>query len=330
MYATISQTKIQNLAGSLIHNKRKHKNLDNVDYSKTQKNITLLDFKYKNQNDFLETKKREIKEHNKLNNTKHRMIQKDKSFSQEFIFSHSHDAMPEFDSIQYCKMAHNFIKDRFPNNEILNSIIHLDETTPHIHINISYFDKTNCKFNQKQLMKEKLTDINEIRKDFQEYIKADFPTLKKQDGSVVENHNKKASLEIAELKKENEHLKSVVDLKEIEIAELKEENKDLKDELETLQNKLTLAEKKNKASFNLNQSLKDEVKELQAQINDLECNLSTLEEKTLSRANIEHGIDDLQATSSKVNELDEDLFQNDDDISSTNESTTKRVRQRQR
>jgi len=225
MYATISQGKISNLQGTLIHNQRKRKKLNNVDYSRTNENITIVNFGYKNQNDFLEKKKFQIREYNLKKGSKHRMIQKNKSFCQELIFSHSHNALSKSQSIEYCKLAHQFIKDRFKDNEILNSVIHLDEKTPHIHIVVSYFDITNCKFNQKDLMKKKLTDIDKIRDDFDKYIKPFFPTLKKQDGSVVTNHNKKASLEIDKLKKENKLLKDEINDLKKQIDDLKNGNK---------------------------------------------------------------------------------------------------------
>ena len=234
------------------------------------------------------------------------------SMAQEFIFTHSPNAdLSEKKSIEYLKKSFEFIKNRFPDNEIIDARIHLDEKTPHIHIITSYFNEKECRFNQKELSKAKLTDINEIRKDFQEEV-ATGTGLLKQDGSVVApNEHKQANYEIGilkeQLKETNENAEtsyeellfelqeeySNVQLLEKQVKELQEENKELRaklqekdQEIEQLKEELETVKDKSNAYYGLNQDLKEQINSLQEQINDLEHNHTTKEEKTLSRPNM--------------------------------------------
>lgn len=245
-YAIIRQEKIQKIKGIKAHNEREYFS-DNVDKSKTHKNITLVKNQYKNDEHYLSIKKEQIASSNKINKTKNRMIQKDKSYSTEYIFTHSPGAMSEKESIEYLKLAFNFIKDRFPNNEILGAYIHLDETTPHIHIDMSYFDTKANKFNQRELYKQKLTDIDDLRAAFQNYIEDKGYNLSKQDGTVVkkQEHQTKANKQIKALK---EKIKVLNDVKQKEIIKTEiidntdyEEIEKLKIEIEELQKSLILA-----------------------------------------------------------------------------------------
>jgi len=240
-FAIIRQEKIRN--ADSFNSREAHNSREiltsNVELKYSHKNITLIKNKYKNYDDFVEQKREEIRKSNKLNNTKHRFVRsvlnkktKEKELSsmfQEFVFTHSKDALSEEDSIEYLKAANKFIKDRFHDCEIISSEIHLDETTPHIHIVSSYYNDIECRFMQKELSKEKITDINEIRKAFQHEV-ADKFELKMQDGSVVEakNHQRSANKEIAELK-EAQKLKDqeLLDLKNLhknKIRQLESEN----------------------------------------------------------------------------------------------------------
>lgn len=319
MYAIIRQEKIKSadsFNGRLSHNNRSYFS-KNIDKDKTEKNIVLVESKYKNLDEFANAKKEQIRSYNLKHGTKHRMIQKklDKktgkteysSMAQEFIFTHSPNAdLSEKKSIEYLKKSFEFIKNRFPDNEIIDARIHLDEKTPHIHIITSYFNEKECRFNQKELSKAKLTDINEIRKDFQEEV-AKGTGLLKQDGSVVApNEHKQANYEIGilkeQLKETNENAEtsyeellfelqeeySNVQLLEKQVKELQEENKELRAELEEkdqeiedLNQQLETLQKQSNAYYGLNQDLKEEINSLKSIINDLESKKRVLDDKSI-------------------------------------------------
>lgn len=221
-FAIIRQSKIkgeEHFNGLAAHNKREYFS-DNIVRERSHKNIVLSPFIYRNFQDFVASKKKLIFEGNKKNGTKNRMLRSLKnkktgkkelpSMSQEFIFTHSPDALTEAQSIVYLKMAHEFLSEWFKGLEVLGSTIHLDEKTPHIHFDVTYFDLDRGKFCQKELQAQGKTDIVAIREAWDNYlVGTEFEHLKMQDGSVVDarQHQSKASLEIDALKKEIAELK---------------------------------------------------------------------------------------------------------------------------
>jgi len=220
-YAIISQMKIKSKKawnGITAHNSRTVTS-KNINTKLTHKNITLIPNQYQNQDDFIEKKRTQIREHNKKHGTKNRMLRKVKnkvsgekeyqSLMQELVFTHSPGEMTEEESVEFLKMALEFIKEFYPDCEIIYAELHLDETTPHLHIGVSYFNQNLCKFEQQAMQKRGMTDINVIRDAWQNKLKdTKFDKLKRQDGKVVakQEHQAKANLEIARLKKENKTL----------------------------------------------------------------------------------------------------------------------------
>jgi len=239
-FAIIRQSKIkgeEHFNGLAAHNKREYHS-KNIVKERSHKNITLSPFIYRNFQEFVANKRKLIFEGNKKNGTKNRMLRSLKnkktgekelpSMAQEFIFTHSPDALTEVDSIEYLKLADKFLREWFKGLEVLGSVIHLDETTPHLHFDVTYFDLNRAKFCQSELQDQGKTDIVAIREAWNAYlVGTKFEDLKMQDGSVVEarQHQSKASLEIAELKAEvlrlQEQLDSVGD--SLGIARMDEE-----------------------------------------------------------------------------------------------------------
>ena len=265
-FATIRQEKVK---GSESFNSRtSHNNrtiiTSNINKSLTKNNIMIQETIYKNYDDFVNKKRQEIQEHNLEFGTKNRFIRKTLNkktnemelgaMSQEFIISSSPDFFKtEEENIQYLKNADKFLREWFPNCEVLQSTIHLDETTPHLHFHISYFDEVNKKFIQKEMSKKGLTDINKIREAFQTTVASPIG-LNKQDGSVVnkEEHQNKASLEIAKLKKElSEARKTILKQKE-RISKLEEEKS-------LLEQNIIALEYKNNSHLGMNPAIQKEL-----------------------------------------------------------------------
>lgn len=189
---------------------------NNIDKGRTHKNIIIIKNKYKNYDDFVQTKRAEMEKANKDDRIWNQQNPDDKkkyrrfprrtlnkktnkkeeaALSQQIVFTHSPGIMSEDDSITYLKSADKFIREWFADNEVISSIIHLDETTAHLHVDIAFFDKNNKRFNQKILSETGMTDYNKIRAAFQEKV-ADRFGLIAQDGSVVKKgtHEQRADL----------------------------------------------------------------------------------------------------------------------------------------
>lgn len=220
----------------LGHNERKY-NLqrNNVDKTHTKDNILITECKYKSFREFIETKKREIQELNKQNRQKRKQLveelikqgynkkeaqkiarQKFKkrrslTVDQAVGFSIVVDCSviqgwSQEDYISYLKDAEKFLKQRFNNLEILSSIIHLDESKPHLHISFAYWDTQEKKFTQKELWKNKITDLNNILNDFErdigqkyDLVRGDRVTLQK--ALINELNKQKKQIEYVKDKK---------------------------------------------------------------------------------------------------------------------------------
>lgn len=123
----------------------------NIDSTKTYKNIVLTRNNYSSYEDFLEQKKELIKQGNLENGTKHRMIREDSGTQLNMTIQATKEALSEEQHIQFLRECNQELKKYFGNNEIIESHIHLDETTPHLHIAIAFFDQELRKFNQKKI-----------------------------------------------------------------------------------------------------------------------------------------------------------------------------------
>ncbi len=221
----------------------------NVDKSRTSKNIVIQKSKYANFDDFVNTKKSEIALANKATKqwnienpsdkqklrrfprmTENRKTKEKEllSLNQQFVFTYSNGALSEEQGVEMLKRSDQFIRNWFLKNEIISSNLHLDETTPHIHVDVAYYDKHEKRFNQKELSAQGKTDIDAIRNAFQREVADEFGLIK-QDGSVVAEHDGgKADIGKGQLKAENKKLKE----------QIVQKNKHLKSTINELRQKL--------------------------------------------------------------------------------------------
>lgn len=185
------------------HNERISK-AKNVDSSKSHLNIYFKKRIYPTIESFAESKRMQIRSSNRKNGTKYRMVRRKintttkkkeyKAMSQEFVFSFSRGALNQEQALEYFKRINVFMNRWFPNIEVLSSVVHFDEMTPHLHYEVSYFNEVECRFVQDILMKQGLTNVDIIRDAIQD-IADDFG-LERQDGSVIgdRKHEAKADL----------------------------------------------------------------------------------------------------------------------------------------
>jgi len=220
----------------LGHNERKYKlQRENVDQTKTKDNITMTECKYKSYKNFIQAKKEEIQSLNKENRKKRKQLVEelikqgyDKKEAQKIARqkypkrrSPSMDQAVGFsivvdcsvmegwsndDYIAYLKDAEAFLKSRFSNLEILSSVIHLDESKPHLHISFSYWDENEKRFKEKELYEKGLTNLDKLLDDFKHSVGQKY-NLDRGDGATI-----KKSL-IRDLNKQKKAVEIVTDTK---------------------------------------------------------------------------------------------------------------------
>lgn len=135
----------------------------------------------------------------------------------------------------------------------------------------------------KEELKNKVLSHDKLLKSFNNL--EDILIKKDSEILTLKDENKVQNLQILQLQKENEHQKSLIEVKEVEILEL--------------QNKLSLAQKKSQSYFGLNKELKEEIIALKEQINDLEEQKEDLEEKVIDleeKIDLKANTDDLSST----------------------------------
>ena len=304
----------------LGHNQRRY-NLkrSNVNTKKTKDNILITECKYKSYKDFINSKKEEIKELNKQNKAKREEYVKslsesgmDKKEAQKIarkkypkrrgpsanqsigfamvIDCSEMQGWKEQDYIKYLKEAEAFLKKRFKELEVLSSVIHADESKPHLHISFAYWNREEKRFVEKKLVKEKKTNLDVLLDDFERDIgqkyglhrgdgvtlrKALTEPLNKQKKAVEIITDKKLFGLVKKTKKVNVLSPKVVDkiinkkTKEVKaighaekIKELLKENTELKEENKELKSKNLMLSKEIKN----NTELQNKVKELKEQL----------------------------------------------------------------
>lgn len=145
------------------HNNREGKQKENINKDETHKNIILTKNNY-NWDSYLQEKKEQIAAANKANKTKNRMIRENSSFCINYTFQASKESLTQEQHINFLKDIDKQLREHFKNQEVLESIIHLDETTPHLHFSLSFFNVEKMKFIQKELTQQNKTNYYNIEK----------------------------------------------------------------------------------------------------------------------------------------------------------------------
>ena len=305
------------------HRNRNYKNRINIDTSKSKDNIVLQELKYKSANELIDTanqiikkENQKIKERNKDIEDKNqkeklrRGLKKGSSFAFEILVDCSKiEGWNENNYIEYLKEAEQFFKKRFKGQEIISSIIHLDESKPHLHLTFSYFNKDLKKWNQRGLKEQNLTNINYLLKDFEKDVGAKYG-LKKGDNATLKKvltkeakksfngRSTKYTVKTGLLKMEEKKLidiknlntainnyknKILTDVKEIgQVERLKEELIKYKRELEEVEDKIKkeIDDKYKQHITELTEALNNNLEqELMQQINEQDEYIKELKQK---------------------------------------------------
>jgi len=160
---------------------RDYKNKENIDTTKTKNNIILTPLKFESEDELLTYAKANLKKGK-------RQIRANsaKSFSLVIDCSVRKD-WNESNYIEYLKYANKWLNNYFSKKYgliNLGSIIHMDESKPHLHISFSYFSIIDGAWIQKKLSQNKATDFNNLLKKFEQEVGSKYG-LKKGDNAKL-------------------------------------------------------------------------------------------------------------------------------------------------
>lgn len=222
--------------GIEIHNKREkntsHSNPD-IDFNKSENNYSLIDYD-KNIDDKNKSYNKKIKERiSELNFT--RKVRKDAivmceclvTSDENFFNGISKDKQKEF-----FQKSYNWIKERYGEKNIISAIVHLDEKTPHMHIDFIPITKDN-RLCAKDLFNKKT--LFELHNDFYKEIGIEFNLSR---GETREDKRRHLDVENFKIATKKEEIKNIIYNLSESKKDLKKQKKDLETEKNRLYNKI--------------------------------------------------------------------------------------------
>ena len=160
---------------------REYKNKPNIDTTRTKDNIILTPLKFKNENELLNYTKGKLKK-------KKRQIRANSAKAFSLVVDCSvMEKWNESDYVEYLKEADKWLKNYFSKKYgliNLGSIIHMDESKPHLHIAFSYFSEIEGAWIQKQLYKDKVTNFNDLLRKFEQEVGSKFGLKKGENEDI--------------------------------------------------------------------------------------------------------------------------------------------------
>jgi len=175
MYFVIGMRKIktnEEFKNKIVgHNNRErtYKNTHmNINFDKTKHNINLTPLQFRDEAEIRDYAKKHLKKGK-------RQLQKNKAFAFELVVDCSKvPGWTEAYYVDYLVKAEEWFRNRFAGQKVVSSVIHLDEGKPHLHLTFLYFNEDLGQWNQKQMYKAGLTDLNKILSEFERDIGAKF------------------------------------------------------------------------------------------------------------------------------------------------------------
>ena len=154
----MQKMKAENLVGIGNHNQRKTKNHSNpdIDTSLSKLNYDLVD---RTQN-----YKTDIENFINENKTTTRAVRKDAVLVNEWIISSDKDFfdnLTESEIENFFERSKDYFAEKFGEKNIRYATVHLDESTPHMHMGIVPFDKDNKLSAKRVFNRQALRDVQE-------------------------------------------------------------------------------------------------------------------------------------------------------------------------
>lgn len=207
--ARMQKMKSGNLIGSGNHNQRKTKNHSNkdIDKSKSHLNYDLVNR--------VENYKIDIEKFINENKSTQRGIRKDAVLINEWIITSDKkffENLSQEETKKFFSSAKNYFAENFGEDNIRYATVHLDESTPHLHMGIVPFDKDNKLSAKRVFNRETLRNIQEnLPKYLQE---KSFDIKRGLEGSEKKNLTVP---EFKEMKKEQKEIERQIDRRKDEL-----------------------------------------------------------------------------------------------------------------
>lgn len=215
--ARMQKMKSGNLGGAYRHNERifeNHSNKD-IDPEKTHLNYELTD------RDRSIPYDRQIKQYINDNKISKRALRKDAVLCNEWIITSDKAFFENMSPEQiknFFETAKNFFAERYGNSNIAYAMVHLDESTPHMHLGL--VPMQNGKLSSKSLFGSR-DQLKEIQEAFPKYLNEHGYNLQRG-----ESDSKKKHLETAEFKEKQRLLDDIAVLESIQPLQIEEMKKD--------------------------------------------------------------------------------------------------------
>jgi len=214
--ARMQKMKAENLVGIGNHNQRKTKNHSNpdIDTSLSKLNYDLVD---RTQN-----YKTDIENFINENKSTTRAVRKDAVLVNEWIISSDKDFfdnLTESEIENFFERSKDYFSEKFGEKNIRYATVHLDESTPHMHMGIVPFDKDNKLSAKRVFNRQALRDVQEeLPKYLQDF---QFEIARGQKGSERKNLTVP---EFKKLKEEELEIKKELQIKKDELIAYTKEN----------------------------------------------------------------------------------------------------------
>ena len=214
--ARMQKMKAENLVGIGNHNQRKTKNHSNpdIDTSLSKLNYDLVD---RTQN-----YKTDIENFINENKSTTRAVRKDAVLVNEWIISSDKDFfdnLTESEIENFFERSKDYFAEKFGEKNIRYATVHLDESTPHMHMGIVPFDKDNKLSAKRVFNRQALRDVQEeLPKYLQDF---QFEIERGQKGSERKNLTVP---EFKKLKEEEREIKKELEIKKDELMAYTKEN----------------------------------------------------------------------------------------------------------
>ena len=215
--ARMQKMKAENLVGIGNHNQRKTKNHSNpdIDTSLSKLNYDLVD---RTQN-----YKTDIENFINENKTTTRAVRKDAVLVNEWIISSDKDFfdnLTESEIENFFERSKDYFAEKFGEKNIRYATVHLDESTPHMHMGIVPFDKDNKLSAKRVFNRQALRDVQEELPSYLQEL--GFEIERGQKGSERKNLTVP---EFKKLKEEEREIKKELQIKKDELMAYTKENK---------------------------------------------------------------------------------------------------------
>lgn len=215
--ARMEKMKSGNLVGIGNHNQRKTKNHSNKEIDKTRSH---LNYDLLNRT---ENYKTDIEKFINENKSTQRAVRKDAVLINEWIITSDQDFFKDLNTDEREKFfisSKNYFAEKFGDENIRYAKVHLDETTPHMHLGIVPFDKENKLSAKRVFNRQALRDVQEELPSYLQEL--GFEIERGQKGSERKNLTVP---EFKKLKEEEREIKKELQIKKDELMAYTKENK---------------------------------------------------------------------------------------------------------